>query len=64
MSTATAAVNSDTVQERKKAQIVSLMRKLIDEVEKGEFYGEFSVAFTAQNGRIGHYEERRVRTYK
>lgn len=61
----TAAIKSgDTVQERKKAQIVSLLRKLIDEVEKGEYYGEFAVAFTAQNGNIGHYEERRVRTYK
>lgn len=54
----------DTPQERKKAQVVNLLRRLIEQVESGCDYGEFGVSFTAQNGQIGHIEERIRRTFK
>ena len=55
---------TDSPQERKKAQLVNLLRKLIEQVESGGEYGEFGVSFTAQNGQIGHVEERVRKTYK
>lgn len=54
----------DTAQERKKAAIVSVLRRLIEQVEADGLYGEFGVTFTAQNGQIGHYEEHLKKTYK
>lgn len=56
--------NQDSPSERKKAQIVNLLRKLIEQVESDNAYGEFGVSFTAQNGQIGHIEESIKRTYK
>jgi len=56
--------HADTEQARKKASILNALKRLIDEVENGNCYGEFGVSFTAQNGRIGHYEENIKRTYK
>lgn len=55
---------SDTIQARKKEQIIKLLRRMLDEVESDQDYGEFSVTFTAQNGIIGHYEETRKKTFK
>lgn len=54
----------DTQQERKKNHLLRLLRDLIQEVETEQFYGEFGVTFTTQNGRIGHYEVIQRRTYK
>lgn len=54
----------DTQQERKKNNLLRLLRDLIQEVEDGQFYGEFGVTFATQNGRIGHYEVTHRRTYK
>lgn len=61
---AVARPNVDTPQERKKAQVVNLLRRLIEQVESNCEYGEFGVSFTAQNGQIGHIEENIRRTYK
>lgn len=60
----TEAIPQDTQQERKKNQLLRLLRDLIAEVETEQFYGEFGVTFTTQNGRIGHYEVIQRRTYK
>lgn len=54
----------DTAQERKKQQLVKLMRELIEQVESNEQYGEFGVTFSTQAGKIGHYEVHRRETYK
>jgi hypothetical protein len=59
-----ATANTDTAQERKKAQVVNLLRKLIEQVESDNAYGEFGVTFMAQNGQIGHIIEKRERTFK
>ncbi len=57
-------INTDTPQARKKAQVVNLLRKLIEQVESDNAYGEFGVTFMAQNGQIGHVIEKRERTFK
>lgn len=54
----------DTAQERKKVQIVKMLRELIEQVESAEQYGEFGVTFNTQAGKIGHYEVHRRETYK
>ena len=51
-------------QARKKAEILNLLERLVEDVENGRLFGEFSVVFTAQSGNIGHYEEMRRRTFK
>jgi hypothetical protein len=55
---------NDTPQQRKKDQIVKLMRQLIEQVESGQLYGEFGISFSAQNGQIGHFEKHQRETYK
>ena len=55
---------SDTSQERKKQQLLTVLRQLIERVETEELYGEFAVVFMAQAGKIGHFEERTKRTFK
>lgn len=60
----TEIIPQDTQQERKKNHILRLLRDLINEVEDGQFYGEFGVTFTTQNGRIGHYEVNQRKTFK
>ena len=59
-----AVENADSVNARKKAQIVNLLRDLIKQVETEHLYGEFGVSFSAQNGQIGHFEETLRKTYK
>jgi hypothetical protein len=59
-----AEARTDTPQERKKAQVVNLLRGLIEQVESDCAYGEFGVSFFCQNGQIGHIEETIKRTYK
>lgn len=54
----------DTSQERKKAQLVKMLQRLIEQVEAEGCYGEFGVMFSCQNGKIGHYEEHAKRTFK
>jgi hypothetical protein len=56
--------NYDTDAERRKASIVRLLQGLIEQVEADGMYGEFGITFTAQNGKIGHYEEHRKRSFK
>lgn len=51
-------------QSRKKSELMNLLERLLEDVEKGRMYGEFSVSFTAQSGKIGHIEELRRRTLK
>jgi hypothetical protein len=60
----TQAANQDTEAERRKASVIRLLHRLIEQVEADGMYGEFGVSFTAQNGKIGHYEEHLKRSYK
>lgn len=55
---------TDTAQDRKKQQMLMVLRQLIERVETEELYGEFSVTFMAQAGKIGHFEEHSRRTFK
>lgn len=57
-------VTTDTSQDRKKQQLLTVLRQLIERVETEELYGEFAVVFMAQAGKVGHFEERTKRTYK
>lgn len=57
-------VTTDTSQDRKKQQLLTVLRQLIERVETEELYGEFSVVFMAQAGKVGHFEERTKRTFK
>lgn len=54
--------NSD--HERKKSDMLVLLERLVDEVNRDRLFGEFTVSFSAQGGRISHYEEFRRRTFK
>jgi hypothetical protein len=51
-------------QERKKSDLIRLLEKLIDDVHDDRLFGDFSVSFSAQSGKIGHFEEVRRRTFK
>lgn len=64
MSTVREPIEQDTAQARKKAQILAMLKRMIDEVETEGWYGDFGVSFSAQNGKIGHYEQTIKRTYK
>jgi len=55
---------TDNAQDRKKQQVVMILRQLIERVETEELYGEFGVTFMAQAGKIGHFEEHTKRTFK
>lgn len=55
---------ADTAQDRKKQQLLQVLRQLIERVEAEELYGEFGVVFMAQAGKIGHFEEQTKRTFK
>ena len=60
---ATAQV-ADTPQERKKADMIRQLRKLIERVETEELYGEFGISFFAQCGKVGHFEIRTKESFK
>ena len=47
----------DEAQARKSDALISLLERIIQDVQAGRLYGEFGVSFTAQGGSIGHYEE-------
>lgn len=54
----------DTEQDRRKASLIRVLQRLIEQVEADGMYGEFGVSFSAQNGKIGHFEETAKRSYK
>lgn len=54
----------DEAQARKADALRSLLESLIRDVQGGRLYGDFSVSFSAQGGKIGHYEEHRKTTFK
>lgn len=54
----------DEAQARKADALVRLLESMIAEVQSGRMYGEYGVSFTAQGGKIGHFEEHRKTTYK
>lgn len=54
----------DEAQARKATELVRILERMIADVQGGRLYGEFGVQFTAQGGKIGHYEESRKTTYK
>lgn len=51
-------------QERKKSSLIRLLESLITEVQSERLFGEFTISFSAQSGKISHYEELRKRTFK
>lgn len=51
-------------QERKKSDLLNLLERLLDDVENGRLFGDFGISFSAQSGKIGHYEENRRVTFK
>lgn len=51
-------------QSRKESELLNLLEGLIRDVKAGRLFGEFGVSFTAQSGKIGHFEETRRRTLK
>lgn len=54
----------DEAQARKTSALLTLLERLIEDVQEGRLYGDFGVTFTAQGGKIGHYEEHRKTTFK
>lgn len=57
-------IDPNSEQARKKSDLLNMLESLIDDVQRGRLFGEFSVTFTAQSGKIGHIEELRRRTFK
>lgn len=55
---------ADEAQARKSDDVVRLLEQLIKDVQSGRMYGDFGITFSAQGGKIGHYEEVRRRTFK
>lgn len=56
--------DADDQHARMKSSVLTLLHKLLERVETEQLYGEFSVTFSAQKGRIGHCEESTRRTIK
>ena len=54
----------DEVQARKANVLLQLLEAMIADVQAGRLYGEYGVTFTAQGGKIGHFEEHRKTTFK
>lgn len=57
-------LDPNSEQERKKSDLVRQLECLIEEVQRNRLFGEFTISFSAQAGKISHYEEVRRRTYK
>ncbi len=55
---------ADDQAERKAVDLIQRLESLIEEVQQGRKFGEFGVSFTAQAGKIGHYEVKTKETYK
>lgn len=64
MGTMLKEIDRNGEQERKKSDLIHLLEQLIDEVSDERLFGEFTVSFSAQAGKISHYEEMRKRTFK
>lgn len=64
VTTAKSQVEPSSDQIRKKSELICLLSRLIDEAQDEHSFGEFSVSFSTQSGKIGHYEVNRKTTYK
>lgn len=59
-----ATIDRNCEQERKKSDLIRLLECLIDDVHQNRLFGEFTVSFSSQAGKISHFEELRKRTFK
>lgn len=58
------STDPNSEQERKKSDLIRQMKNLIEEVQGDLLFGEFTISFSAQAGKIGHFKEVRERTFR